>query len=243
MSRVLRCAVVDDDRSIREIIKQSIKITEFLELSGEYESAIEARGKIKNGMVDLIFLDVEMPNMSGLEFLQTFHDLPAVILITSKKEYSFDAFENDVVDFLLKPFAYARFLKAAEKALSMLSRQPELEKTSSKEEEPDHIFVKSDQLMKKLMLDEIIHLEALGDYVRIYTTAERVTVLSTLTALEDVLPSKKFMRVHRSHVVNVDRITKIEDGNTIFLNELTVPLSRSHKDALKERIGLYEKPS
>lgn len=235
--KVLNCIVVDDDRATREIIKQCVKITDFLHWVGSYESALEARSEMRKAQVDLIFLDVEMPNMSGLDFVKTFRDLPPVILITSKKEYAFEAFENDVVDFLAKPVVYARFLKAAEKALRQHQTSRQTEGTPLKK---THIFVKTDQTALKVWLEEIWHVESFGDYVKIHTTSERLTVLSTLKALLDELPAEQFMQVHRSHVVNLSKVTRIEAGTTLFMDTYKVPISRSFKDEVKQRVGLFE---
>ncbi len=237
---VLNCIVIDDDRTAREMLKQCISITDTLCLTAEYESAIAAKQAADLENIDLVFLDVEMPMMTGIDFMQNFRDLPPIILVTSKKDYAFEGFENDAVDFIVKPIKYPRFLKAVEKAKLFKRRTQESLASEVADVERQHIFVKSDQDMKKVWVDEIIYLEAFGDYVRIYLENERVTVLTTLKGIFDQLPIERFMQVHRSYVVQIEKITRVEAGNTVILNDQSVPLSRSKKNELKERIMLYQ---
>lgn len=228
----MKCIIVDDETLSRKAVQRCVELTPFLELAGSYASAIEAKEALNTMEVDLIFLDVEMPEMTGIEFIQTFRDIPQIVMVTSKKEYAFEAFEYDVTDYLEKPVQYPRFLKAAEKAKRIF------ENLVSETKDQEHIFIKADQALVKVDLQEICYIEALGDYVRVYTAKTRYTVLSTMKAFEAKLSDKDFMRVHKSYIVRLDQIKQIE-GNMIHLEKNTIPVSRTYKELLINRINLF----
>ena len=232
----LNCIVVDDDRYAQTSLAQCVEITDFLQLVGVYSDAIEAWGALKEQAVDLIFLDVEMPKLSGLEFIESLKEAPQIILVTGKKEYAYDAFEHDVTDFLAKPVQYNRFLKAAEKALKVA--ESEQEGANGVGEEPEHIFLKSDLELQKVYLSNIQYLEAVGDYVKVHTNEGRLMVLSTLKSFEAKLADKHFTRVHRSYMVNLARIAKVS-ANEVHVAGNAIPVSRSYKSSLKEKLKLF----
>jgi DNA-binding LytR/AlgR family response regulator len=205
--------------------------TDFLSLEGIYSSAKDALVGLKSKPADVIFLDVEMPEMSGIDFMKTFTDIPQVVIVTSKKEYAAEAYDYNVTDFVSKPIDYARFLKAAEKAREMHSS------ITRSEINLDEIFIKKDSRLIKLHANEINWIEALSDYVNIYTTGQRYTVLTTMKGIESKLPPKDFARVHRSYIIRIDKIKEIEE-NTVFIGENAIPISRSHKEALLKKLNL-----
>ncbi|MBK9800005.1 MAG: response regulator transcription factor [Bacteroidetes bacterium] len=227
----LRCIIVDDDENSRSVIKHCVSKTEFLSLEGIYSSAKDALVGLKSKPADVIFLDVEMPEMSGIDFMKTFTDIPQVVIVTSKKEYAAEAYDYNVTDFVSKPIDYARFLKAAEKAREMHSS------ITRSEINLDEIFIKKDSRLIKLHANEINWIEALSDYVNIYTTGQRYTVLTTMKGIESKLPPKDFARVHRSYIIRIDKIKEIEE-NTVFIGENAIPISRSHKEALLKKLNL-----
>jgi DNA-binding LytR/AlgR family response regulator len=228
----MNCIIVDDDDLSRFAINHFVEKTPGLNLIGSYSNAAEALLAIRENDVHLIFLDVEMPEMSGLQFLATFENLPQVVMVTVNKEYGADAFDYNVTDFLLKPVEYARFLKSVDKARAI--------------EDAFHvgpygsndIFIKKDSRLIRLPLSEILFVEALSDYVNIYTISNRFTVLSTMKSIENKLPTKDFCRVHRSFLVRVDKIKEIED-NAITIEDKTIPVSRSYKEHLLKKINLF----
>lgn len=221
----MRCIIVDDNEVARTAAKHCVEKTPFLTLAGVYANPLEAIKSIKKDKPDLLLLDVEMPEMSGIDFIKTFHDIPQVILITSKTEYAAEAFDFNVTDYIVKPLQYPRFLKAVTKAKEM--------QDSFKKEKPDseEMFIKVDSRLVRVNLKDISVIEALADYVHIFVNKERYTVLSTMKAIEDKLPGKDFCRVHRSYIVRLDRIKEIED-NIIIIADQHVPVSRSLKDQL-----------
>ncbi|MFN5628584.1 MAG: LytR/AlgR family response regulator transcription factor [Bacteroidota bacterium] len=228
----MNCIIVDDDDLSRFAINHFVEKTPGLNLIGSYSNAAEALLAIRENDVHLIFLDVEMPEMSGLQFLDTFENLPQVVMVTVNKEYGADAFDYNVTDFLLKPVEYARFLKSVDKARA-IEDSFHVGPSGSND-----IFIKKDHRLIRLPLSEILFVEALADYVNIYTTSNRFTVLSTMKSIENKLPTKDFCRVHRSFLVRVDKIKEIED-NAITIEDKTIPVSRSYKDHLLKKINLF----
>ncbi len=225
----MNCIIVDDDELSRAALRKCIERADFLTILTECKDAVEAQKFIRDNQVDLMFLDVEMPEMSGIEFIKNVEVSCQVIIVSSKKEYAVDAFEYNVTDYLLKPVQYARFLKAVEKARQIYE--------NVQSEGSNSLLIKQESKLVKLELVNIYYIEAFSDYVNIYTKTARYTVLSTMKAIESKLPSAEFMRVHRSYIVRLDRISVIEE-NTIVLNDKLIPVSRSNKDGLVRRLNI-----
>jgi len=223
----LKCIVVDDDPISRDILKNCIFDTPFLELIGSYSNAIEASIVMQKRDIDLVFLDVEMPEMTGLEFLQSFKDIPQVIMVTSEKKYAFEAFKFDVTDFIAKPVDKGRFKQAVERAMFY-------EENLIKDQKEEGIFIKSDSVMVKLMPSEILFIEALGDYVKVITPEKKHVVHSTMKAFMAKL-TDDFIRIHKSYIINFNKIQKLEE-NTVKIATYELPVSRTNKKELKEKI-------
>jgi len=226
----MKCIIIDDNEVARAAVKHCVEKTPFLTLTGVFTNPIEALEAIKKERPDLLLLDVEMPEMSGIDFIKTFHDIPQVILITSKKDYAAEAFDFNVTDYILKPVEYPRFLKAVTKAKEM--------QESLKQETPEsnELFIKVTNKFVHLNLKDVLMIEALADYVNIYVEKHRYTVLSTMKAIEDKLPKKDFIRVHRSYIVRIDKIKEIDD-NTISVGDQNVPISRNMKDPVMSALN------
>lgn len=227
----MRCIIVDDDKISRELIQDYVKDTEGLELLGVFPSAIEANNFLSKNHVDLIFLDVEMPKMSGMELLKSLDEKPLIILITSKEKYAVEAFEHEVLDYLVKPVDYARFVKAYQKAKNRLKPMP-LDNVTK-----ESIFIKVDSELINLPFKEILWIEALGDYINIITAQRKLVVLSTMKNIEEKLPPNDFVRVHRSYFVRLDRIKKISEDIILVENKL-IPVSKSYKKELLQRLNM-----
>ena len=227
----MRCIVVDDDELSRNIVEDLIAETD-LELVQSCPSAIEAFNVLKNEQIDLIFLDVDMPKMSGIDLIKSLTELPQIILITAHSEFAAESYEYDVTDFVIKPISHSRFLKAVEKAKRNL-QFPELTTSVSAKT----IFVKSDSRLVQIPIDNILYIEALGNYVNIYTSGGRYTVLSTMKEIENKLAGPKFARVHRSFIVKLDKIESIED-NFINIGGKAIPIGKNFKEELMKVINL-----
>ena len=235
MKEKLDCIIVDDDEMSLAILESLINKTGFLNLKEKFTSAIDAANYLRNKVIDVVYLDVEMPEMTGLELLSTLERKPQVILTTSNSKYALDAFDYDVTDYLLKPIEnYARFLKASNKAkdnsmkgIGILPNQnAALER---------FMFVKVDSLLVKIDYDTLLWVEAYGDYVKIYTEQKMYLVYTTLRAVEQELPITEFMRVHRSYIIRLDKIENIDQGN-LQIRDKIIPISNTYKPKLMERI-------
>ncbi|MCR5888762.1 LytTR family DNA-binding domain-containing protein [Hymenobacter sp. J193] len=231
----LRCLIVDDDPLAVQIVENCIVNTPFLQAVGHYNSSVEAAEFLRTSPVDVLFLDVEMPLMSGIELLRALPSPPLVVLITSSKEYAVEAFEFSVVDYLVKPISYARFLKAAQKALDQFTNNaPEPGAADSSE----FTFVKVDNKLVKVLFDEVRYVEALGDYVHIVTGQSKLIVYSTMRAVEEKFPPALFVRVHRSFIVGMKWIQAIED-NAINIDHKLIPIGQTYMRDVTQRLNKF----
>jgi DNA-binding LytR/AlgR family response regulator len=227
MSESLSCLVVDDDPVSRELVGHYVQQHDGLALAGSCESAIEATNLLRTQEVDLVFLDVEMPGMSGLEWLSTKPNLPNVIIVSSHREYAVDAFEVDVVDYLLKPVSYARFLKAVDRVVHQ-SSDPIVDPD-------DHVFLKSKGRLVRLDLVEVLFVEAQADYVLVHTPSDKHLVHGTMKSFEDKLPERDFVRVHRSYIVRQDKIDDVEESSIVVGREV-IPIGPSYREKVLGRL-------
>jgi len=227
----MNCLVVDDDEFAREVVKQFIARTEGLVLTGECNNATDAYLMLRKGEIDLVFLDVEMPGMTGIELVKTLEVIPNVIMITSRQEYAVEAFEYGLTDYLVKPINYPRFLKAIDKVKETRANIKDVEQRQ------DDIYVKSDSKIMRIKLDTILFVEALSDYVLIHTDNGKKTIVhATMKGMETKLPSASFVRVHRSFIVNIRKIDTIEDLSIIMPNKI-IPVGASYKNSFLEKLN------
>lgn len=222
----MRCVIIDDNPLDQQVLTKLIASDADLELMGTFENPIAAIAVLKNSKPDLIFLDVEMPGMTGIEFLEAAKEVPQIIMVTSHKEYALEAFENEVTDFLVKPPAQERFQRAVDKARQI----HEWVRLSSDDDR--FIFIRSEGNDVKVVLNDILYVEAMSDYVRVQCVDAKYMVLSTMKSIATKLPEEQFTRVHRSFIVNRSRIDSFS-GNELQLGDSTVPVSRSHRSGLK----------
>ena len=227
----LRCLVIDDDDIQRALIASFVEQTDFLTLSGDFESAIKASNYLHKSEVDIILLDVEMPEMSGIDLLNSMETRPPVILITSNEKYAVEAFDYSVTDYLVKPVSFTRFLKAVKRAKHVFELQRE------SDQERNEIFIRVNSILNKLDLSDILFIKAAVDYVDIYTSSDNHMINSSLSAMMQKLPKEDFIRVHRSFIVRIDKIDNI-DGNIITVSDNLIRIGRSYKDNLMRRINL-----
>ncbi|MCX6182931.1 MAG: LytTR family DNA-binding domain-containing protein [Bacteroidetes bacterium] len=229
----MNCLIVDDDRGSAKLIENYISKTNFLNLSATCTSAIEAREFLADNAIDLIFLDIEMPEMSGLDLAETIDKNTQVIFMSAQATYAVKAFEIDVTDYLHKPISYNRFLDSVQRA-----KRKKDENAVNEIKSRDHIFVKTDHQLVKIRYNDIKWIEAMSDYVMIYTLSSRYIVLSSLKSIEEKLPPKQFLRSHRSFVVNVDRITSIDDS-TVLIEDKSIPLGKTFKVKFLEAVRTF----
>ncbi len=234
----MNCIVIDDDALSRRVIEEFITRTDFLKLTNSFPNAVEAVSVFQqtNEEIDLIFLDIEMPEMDGIDFLNTLKNLPQVIIVSSKEKYALEAFDYDVTDYLLKPVTYGRFYKAALKAKNIHETKGT--------KETNEIFIKKNSALVQLKYDDILWVEALENYVIVNSFSEKFTIHFTMKSIESQLPVNQFKRVHRSYIVNVKKINRIED-NSIFIKSndgiKAIPIGKAYKEKFMGDINLMGK--
>lgn len=240
----IQVIIVDDEPLAIEVLETYIAKIPNLKLVAKCSHALEAFEAIHAHKVDLMFLDIQMPQITGIDFLKTLSNPPKVIFTTAYSNYAVEGYELNAVDYLLKPISFERFLKAAQKAilqiqpqsqnisLSQLDQQPPQEDSSdTAADKPDYIFVKADKKLIKLRFEQILFIEGLKDYVMIYTPTGRIITLQTMKSLEEKLPAEYFMRVHRSFIVGSRHIDVLE-GNTLIVDKKEIPVGKNYKDDL-----------
>lgn len=225
----IKCVITDDEPIARKGLKGYIEKVDFLTLVGECENAIQLNSMIRENKIDLLFLDIEMPYLSGLDFLSGLNNPPKVILTTAYEKYALKGYEFNVSDYLLKPISFDRFLKSVNRIHDLFKENDNT--TDSK----DYIFVRSDKQFRKIVIDEILFAEGMENYVVIHTVNSKEITHSTLKSVLQSLPVEKFMQVHRSFIVNMDRIQSIE-GNQLVIKEHKIPLSRTQHEEVMNLI-------
>ncbi|HEY8971553.1 MAG TPA: LytTR family DNA-binding domain-containing protein [Puia sp.] len=230
---MIHCLIADDEVIAHQILEQYILQTEGLTLVAKCRNAMEAFARLQQHKVDLIFLDIEMPLVNGIAFLKTLPEPPRVIFTTAYAEYALQGYELNVVDYLLKPFSYQRFLQAVEKAKALMAlpaaRQPE--------EDSGHVVVKEKEGLLKIALADILYIEGSRDYVRIVTPARRHLVHLTMRRLEEMLPAGKFIRTHKSYIVAVGKIRVVRTGELVLSDQQVIPVSGHYKEEVLKSFG------
>lgn len=221
-----RCLIVDDESLARKGIEEYIEKSPNLECVSSLGSPYKALAYLKENEVDILFLDIQMPDMTGLEFMKVLSNPPQVIFTTAHREFALDGFELNAVDYLLKPISYNRFLKAVQKTLA---------KNTQTTVQKEAIFIKCDGLIVKILCEEILFIETAKDYVFIQTLKKRYLTLISLRQIQENLPMSKFMKVHRSYVVGVQHVDKIE-GNLLYIEHHKIKISRLLKSDVYNRI-------
>ncbi len=219
----INCIAIEDEPLALKKIKEFIEKVEYLHLLEGFNNAIDAIGYLKNNKVDLIFLDIRMKQLSGIQFLEAIENKPKVIITSAYDEYALKGYELDVADYLLKPFSFPRFLRSVDKVYNQMC-------TLENKKTGDYIFVKTENRIEKVMLKDILYIQGMKDYLQIHTAHKKIMTLQTFSKLLNVLPSSDFQRVHHSYIVAISKINDIEK-NRIRIGEVFIPISNSYKDA------------
>jgi DNA-binding LytR/AlgR family response regulator len=230
----IKCIIIDDEPLARKGIKEYVHDVDELELVGEFENPVKASGLLGQEQVDLIFLDIQMPKISGIEFLKSLQHPPLVIFTTAYPQYAVEGFDLNAVDYLLKPFSFNRFLKAVMKVKTLMAGNLKPEPVNLATSD-DHFFIKTDNRLLKIKFDEILFVEALQNYIAIHTTNKKYITYLTFKSLEESLPAEQFLKVHKSYIVSIDKITSIS-GNELALGQHFIPVSRGLKDEVMDRL-------
>lgn len=225
----MNCIIIEDEPAAQTLLQSYLAKCPDFRLCGTFYDAISAQVFLDSNPIDLIFLDINLPEMSGVSFLRSLVRPPLVIFTTAYPQYAVDGFDLEVVDFLLKPFSFERFCKSVNKAREKI-------KTKTEAPLPSKIAVKSDKKIYQLALDDILFVESCGDYVQVYCTQKKLMVHGTLKSWEEKLIGSQFLKIHRTIVVNLQKIEHI-DGNIICIEEHKLPISEQYKDQIIERMG------
>ncbi len=230
---MIKCIIVEDETLAQQVIESHLRSTPHLELVGVCNNAVEARNILERTEIDLIFLDIQLPGMTGLNFLRTFPESPMVILTTAFAEHALESYEFNVIDYLLKPISLERFTRAINKLsngrLSALTAK-------ERENSTDHIFIRSGSKFFKVNFPEIVFIESMKDYLRIHTQEHKLVTHQTMNDMEKLLPPRQFVRVHKSFNVAIDHIKSIY-GNTIEMGQTAIPIGNNYNTNVMNLIG------
>ena len=233
----IKCLIIDDEPLAQRVVEKYVEEIPSLEIVRKCNNALDALEILEEQRIDLVFLDINMPKLSGLEFLRSLKHPPMVIITTAYAEFAIQGYELNVVDFLMKPFSMERFQKAVQKAEKLLPTpsQQAQKRTSPGEKEDQFIFVKSSKKTYRINLNDILYIEALGDYVKIYTTDRMIVSYQSMKNLEAILSPKQFPRIHKSFIVSLARIDMIE-GNQVKLKDCYIPIGTNFKAEFEKLI-------
>jgi two-component system, LytTR family, response regulator len=235
---MLKCIIIDDEQHSIDLLKSYIEKISFLQLTGTFNNPLNALSSID---VDIIFIDIQMPQLSGLDFIKLVKEKTKVIVISAFKEYAFESFEYAVLDYLLKPVSFDRLLKAVQKAMNQLAFAEEDAKGSSSHKNYIVVRIDAKNKLQKIELEDILYIEGMKNYVTIHKDQQNITTLLNMKDLESSLPKDQFIRIHKSYIISIDKI-KIIEGNQVFLNNVkeSLTLSETYKtaffDILKQRL-------
>lgn len=240
----LNCLIVDDEELAQRVVEKYVKEIDALHLVGKCKNAMETMKVLHNEKIDLMFLDINMPKISGLSFLRNLKNPPMVIITTAYREYALEGYELDVVDYLKKPFSFERFFVAVNKALEKAHQTKKgadnfvLRPDMRQQIDESFIFIKSEKVTYRIDYRDILYIESVGDYVKIITNEKVIMAYQSLKYLESVLPDNFFPRVHKSFIVSISKINSIE-GNMIKIGDTTIPIGRSYKSDFTDLINVF----
>ena len=231
----ISCIIIDDEPLARKGLKEYISDVEFLDLRGEYDNPLKATQVLNSSDIQLIFLDIQMPRVTGLELVRSLPHPPPVIFTTAYPQHALEGFELNALDYLVKPVSFDRFLKAVMKAKEYYEVRQKNSDIRDQQISDEYFFIKADNKLVKINYDEILFVEALQNYVTIHTRDKKYITYLTFKSIEEYLPSEKFIKTHKSYIVSAARIDSIE-GNDIRIGQHHVPISRNLKDEVMDRV-------
>ncbi|GGC33607.1 DNA-binding response regulator [Parapedobacter defluvii] len=233
---MLNCVIIDDEPLAREVLAGYMDQLDHVKLVGSFSNAFDAQGFLTDNTVDALFLDIEMPEMSGIDLLKSLPNPPITVFTTAFRDYAFEGYELGVIDFLLKPVSYARFLVSLEKIKDFLSLKADDAGIEMSGDEPEFIFVKSGVQKIRLLFDDVTHIQGLKDYAIIHTATDKIVTKGSVKSMQELFPESQFIRVHKSFMVSRDKIRRIEK-NRIIIGDHQIPIGRNYKEELERKIS------
>jgi len=227
---------VDDEPLAREVLRRYINEVPLLELAGECANAVETIVMLPNKHVDLIFLDIRMPQLNGTDLLRTVKNLPKVIFTTAYAEYALEGYELDIVDYLMKPVRFDRFLQAVNKAFSLQQHKPIVEPPVRENKEGAFVYLRVDRKMIKVLFSDILYVESMKDYVKVVTPSGTLITKQSLSSVEAMLPEKLFIRIHRSFIISTDKI-KAFTGDMVEVGKAEIPIGKLYRENVQKKLG------
>jgi len=234
--RIIRCLLVDDEPIALKIIRNYLEECGNIEIVKECRNAIQAFDVLQNTSVDLIFLDINMPKLSGIDLLKSIADPPKVIITTAHRQYAPEGFDLEVLDYLLKPISFDRFLKAMNRFYRSVDLETRGSQSYSKPNKTGFIYLKEGRKVHKVLLDDILYLESMKEYVNVHLTGSEIRLKARLSDLESRLPSNDFIRIHKSYLISISKITQFE-ANIVHIQSISLPISRSYKQEFAKRMS------
>jgi DNA-binding LytR/AlgR family response regulator len=231
----IKCLIIEDEPIAREVLRDYIGKLDDLEISGEYENALEAISFLKQNRVDLIFLDINMPQLSGIDFLRGLSHSPKTIITTAHREFALEGFELQVLDYLLKPYSFERFFQAIEKYYETLSHAVTMHHGDSPQTQRDYLYVRDNRKTYKLYLSDISLIESKGEYIQVWSGEKKIMTRSSLSGIEKLLPQDQFIRTHHSFIVSVNHISAFT-ASTVEIGDTEIPISRKYKNLVMKAL-------
>ena len=235
---MIRCIAIDDEPLALKQLSGYIEKTPFLVLAGAFDSALKAIDILKDENIDLIFADINMPDLSGMDFVKSLDDPPMIVFVTAYSEYALEGFRVDAIDYLLKPVSYGDFLKSANKVKLWFEKHSD--NTEIVRSDKDFLFIKADYKILRINFDDIKYIEGMSEYIKIHLCDSKpVMTLLSMKAIEGQLPAERFMRVHRSYIVNLSRISVIERSRIVFDDKVYIPVSEQYRNVFQSYVDKH----
>jgi len=232
---MLNCVIIDDEPLAREILVGYLKRVSSVHLAGSFSNAFDALEFLKHHQIDVLFLDIEMPEMTGIDFLKSLPHAPITVFTTAFRDYAFEGYELGVIDFLLKPISYTRFQVALEKTRDFLSLKTDNAGIEPNKNSPEFIFVKSGVRKIKLLFEDVTHIQGLKDYAIIHTAKDKIVIKGSVKYMQELFPENQFIRVHKSFIVSKGKIRRIE-RNSIIIGDYQIPIGRNYREEMERKI-------
>jgi len=229
----MNCIIIDDEPVARKVLEEFIRDIDYLTLTGKAENPVKALHLLNDNKVDLIFLDINMPRLNGIDFLKNTKNLPQVILTTAYSEYAVEGFALDVLDYLVKPISFERFLKATQKAKNYFDLTSQTAKPVKAN--PDYFFIKSNQTIEKVFYHDLLYVESMLNYVVLHTVSKKLIAYMTIKSMTEQLPADTFIKIHKSYIVNIDKIKGIE-GNAVHIGNAKLTISQNLREKVLQTI-------